>query len=108
MSRSRSASTELPSASTATRVKPFGRVARKSWLLREWLVIRLRQEGEEALTTWIEDRYDVPVPGHNTKNTSNIRFWSAKPISGFDLASFSAGDCEFSERVGRGTWMSGD
>ena len=38
--------------------------------------------------------YDVPIPGWRTKNVNNIRLWSAKPIAGFDLQSFNAGDYE--------------
>ncbi|KAG7562385.1 hypothetical protein FFLO_02165 [Filobasidium floriforme] len=38
--------------------------------------------------------YDVPIPGWKTKNVNNIRLWSAKPITGFDLQSFNAGDYE--------------
>ena len=83
--------------------------------------------GQEVLAV----AYDVPIPGHGTRNTSNIRFWvsttlfelvrvsfrtrrvssradlacfsvrsfrkqSAKPISGFDLRSFDAGDYQAS------------
>ena len=57
-----------------------------------------RVGGAKGKATWKGGRevlavaYDVPIPGHNTKNTSNIRFWSAKPISGFDLASFDRGN----------------
>lgn len=40
--------------------------------------------------------YDVPVPGFATKNTANLRLWSAKPIQGFDLNSFNAGNYEAS------------
>jgi glucan phosphorylase len=40
--------------------------------------------------------YDSPVPGHGTKSTANIRFWSARPVSGFDLVSFNAGDYQAS------------
>lgn len=38
--------------------------------------------------------YDVPIPGWKTKNVNNLRLWSAKPIAGFDLQSFNAGDYE--------------
>ncbi|KAJ9110464.1 hypothetical protein QFC19_001590 [Naganishia cerealis] len=40
--------------------------------------------------------YDVPIPGTNslTRNINNLRLWSAKPIGGFDLQSFNAGDYE--------------
>lgn len=38
--------------------------------------------------------YDVPIPGWKTKNVNNIRLWSAKPIQGFDLQSFNAGNYE--------------
>ncbi|CED85357.1 glycosyltransferase family 35 protein [Phaffia rhodozyma] len=51
--------------------------------------------GQEVLAI----AYDTPVPGFNTKNTSNIRFWSAKPISGFDLQSFNAGNYEASVKA---------
>ncbi|TYJ55309.1 hypothetical protein B9479_004032 [Cryptococcus floricola] len=40
--------------------------------------------------------YDAPVPGYNTKNCANIRLWSAKPVQGFDLNSFNAGNYEAS------------
>lgn len=36
--------------------------------------------------------YDMPVPGFGTQNTLNIRLWSSKPSSGFDLESFNKGD----------------
>ncbi|CAM0134992.1 unnamed protein product [Umbelopsis sp. WA50703] len=36
--------------------------------------------------------YDVPIPGFDTKNTINIRFWSSKPRKEFDLAYFNSGD----------------
>lgn len=36
--------------------------------------------------------YDVPIPGYDTKNTINIRFWSSKPKRQFDLNLFNAGD----------------
>lgn len=35
--------------------------------------------------------YDMPVPGHGTRTTANIRLWSAKPTTAFDLAAFNAG-----------------
>lgn len=35
--------------------------------------------------------YDYPVPGFGTKNTINIRLWSAKPTNEFDFASFNDG-----------------
>ncbi|WVW79209.1 hypothetical protein I302_101175 [Kwoniella bestiolae CBS 10118] len=40
--------------------------------------------------------YDTPIPGFNTKNCANIRLWSAKPVQGFDLNSFNAGNYEAS------------
>ena len=36
--------------------------------------------------------YDNPIPGWNTPNTINLRLWSAKPSSEFDLESFNTGD----------------
>ncbi|WVN91095.1 uncharacterized protein L203_106342 [Cryptococcus depauperatus CBS 7841] len=36
--------------------------------------------------------YDTPIPGYGTKNCANIRLWSAKPVQGFDLNSFNAGN----------------
>eukprot|EP01105_Mastigella_eilhardi_P007663 TRINITY_DN1923_c0_g2_i1.p1 TRINITY_DN1923_c0_g2~~TRINITY_DN1923_c0_g2_i1.p1 ORF type:complete len:1026 (-),score=277.38 TRINITY_DN1923_c0_g2_i1:1926-4577(-) len=36
--------------------------------------------------------YDVPVPGYDTHNTINLRLWSSKPSSEFDLQSFNRGD----------------
>eukprot|EP00898_Chlorokybus_atmophyticus_P008008 jgi/Chlat1/8208/Chrsp76S07635 len=35
--------------------------------------------------------YDTPIPGYDTYNTNNMRLWSSKPYSEFDLASFNAG-----------------
>lgn len=35
--------------------------------------------------------YDTPVPGYRTYNTNNLRLWSSRPSSEFDLASFNAG-----------------
>lgn len=32
--------------------------------------------GQEVLAV----AYDCPIPGYNTKNTSNIRFWSVRPF----------------------------
>ncbi|WVO18296.1 hypothetical protein L204_106011 [Cryptococcus depauperatus] len=40
--------------------------------------------------------YDTPIPGYGTKNCANIRLWSAKPVQGFDLNSFNAGNYEAS------------
>ncbi|KAL1406048.1 Non-essential glycogen phosphorylase [Vanrija albida] len=40
--------------------------------------------------------YDVPIPGFATKNTANLRLWAARPIQGFDLNSFNAGNYEAS------------
>nr|XP_031862304.1 uncharacterized protein CI109_002269 [Kwoniella shandongensis]KAA5529376.1 hypothetical protein CI109_002269 [Kwoniella shandongensis] len=40
--------------------------------------------------------YDTPIPGYNTKNCANIRLWTAKPVQGFDLNSFNAGNYEAS------------
>ncbi|BEI91712.1 uncharacterized protein CcaverHIS019_0405320 [Cutaneotrichosporon cavernicola] len=40
--------------------------------------------------------YDVPVPGFGTKNTANLRLWGSRPIQGFDLNSFNAGNYEAS------------
>ena len=40
--------------------------------------------------------YDTPIPGYGTKNCANIRLWSAKPVAGFDLNSFNAGNYEAS------------
>ncbi len=36
--------------------------------------------------------YDTPVPGFDTHNTLNIRLWSSKPPTGFDLNRFNQGD----------------
>jgi len=36
--------------------------------------------------------YDNPIPGWNTPNTINLRLWSAKPSTEFDLESFNTGD----------------
>jgi starch phosphorylase len=46
--------------------------------------------GQEVLAV----AFDVPIPGYSTKNTNNIRLWSARPKRGFDLQSFNAGDYE--------------
>ena len=35
--------------------------------------------------------YDTPVPGYNTWNANNMRLWSSKPYSEFDLKSFNDG-----------------
>ncbi|WVQ81442.1 hypothetical protein IAT38_003566 [Cryptococcus sp. DSM 104549] len=40
--------------------------------------------------------YDTPIPGYGTENCANIRLWSAKPVQGFDLNSFNAGNYEAS------------
>lgn len=74
--------------------------------------------GQEVLAV----AYDVPIPGEHpplftsrtrfasiadsifttfstgwkTENVNNIRLWSAKPIAGFDLQSFNAGNYEAS------------
>ena len=50
---------------------------------------RYRWEGGEVI---VAVAYDVPVPGHGTYNTNNMRLWSSKPSHEFDLASFNAGD----------------
>jgi starch phosphorylase len=42
--------------------------------------------GGDGLTGWL-----LWSTGHGTKTTANIRLWAAKPITGFDLASFNAG-----------------
>ncbi|KAI8914420.1 glycosyl transferase [Gorgonomyces haynaldii] len=36
--------------------------------------------------------HDYPIPGYGTKNTINIRLWSAKPTTEFDFASFNEGN----------------
>ncbi|KAH3732873.1 glycogen phosphorylase 2 [Pelomyxa schiedti] len=36
--------------------------------------------------------YDFPVPGYSTFNCLNLRLWSSKPSSEFDLSSFNLGD----------------
>ncbi|KAH3767744.1 glycogen phosphorylase 2 [Pelomyxa schiedti] len=36
--------------------------------------------------------YDIPIPGFNTFNTINMRLWSSKPSTQFDLESFNRGD----------------
>lgn len=42
----------------------------------------------------IATAYDVPVPGYNTKTTSNLRLWHALAPEEFDLAAFNAGEYE--------------
>lgn len=44
--------------------------------------------GEEVLAV----AFDTPIPGYRTLNTLNIRLWSAKPSSEFDLSNFNQGD----------------
>ena len=36
--------------------------------------------------------YDVPMPGFNTYNCNSFRLWCAKPLTEFDLKSFTEGD----------------
>eukprot|EP00835_Amoeboradix_gromovi_P004698 NODE_383_length_9627_cov_0.480793.p1 type:complete len:863 gc:universal NODE_383_length_9627_cov_0.480793:1583-4171(+) len=42
--------------------------------------------------------YDIPIPGYKNKTCLNIRLWSSKPSTLFDLQSFNAGDYEQSVR----------
>lgn len=35
---------------------------------------------------------DFPIPGFNTSNTNNLRFWNAKPTNEFDFNKFNSGD----------------
>jgi len=46
------------------------------------------EPGEEMLAV----AYDYPIPGFKTFNTLNIRLWSSKPSSQFNLESFNRGD----------------
>eukprot|EP00727_Mastigamoeba_balamuthi_P011751 m51a1_g7199 putative starch phosphorylase (977) ;mRNA; f:192713-196120 len=50
---------------------------------------RVAWEGGEFV---VAVAYDVPVPGHNTFTTLNLRLWSSKPSSEFDFESFNKGD----------------
>ncbi|KAJ9069778.1 Non-essential glycogen phosphorylase [Entomophthora muscae] len=36
--------------------------------------------------------YDVPIPGYDTTTMGNIRLWSSRPNSSFDLSSFNEGN----------------
>ena len=36
--------------------------------------------------------HDNPIPGFDTRNTINLRLWSAKPDKEFDLEAFNTGD----------------
>ncbi|KAI0221679.1 Non-essential glycogen phosphorylase [Massospora cicadina] len=36
--------------------------------------------------------YDVPIPGYSTTTMGNIRLWSSRPNSSFDLSSFNEGN----------------
>ncbi|KAK8232911.1 glycosyl transferase [Phyllosticta capitalensis] len=41
--------------------------------------------------------YDVPIPGHNTPTTNNLRLWGSKAASGeFDFQKFNSGEYESS------------
>ncbi|KAL7421344.1 Non-essential glycogen phosphorylase [Cryptotrichosporon argae] len=57
-------------------VQPIGTTGKALW-----------QGGMECLAA-------MPIPGFGTKNTANLRLWAAKPIQGFDLNSFNAGNYE--------------
>ena len=49
-------------------------------------------EGCEIVTA---TAYDVPIPGHDTPTTNNLRLWSSKSHSGeFDFSKFNSGDYE--------------
>lgn len=75
---------EIPRLDVTVRVRLYGEAERVG--------------GSKGKAVWKGGRevlavaYDVPIPGHKTRNTANIRFWSAQPISGFDLRSFDAGN----------------
>ncbi|KAL7411695.1 glycosyltransferase family 35 protein [Mrakia frigida] len=79
---------EIPRLDVTVRVRFYGEAERVGGAKGK----AVWKGGQEVLAV----AYDVPIPGHGTRNTSNIRFWSAKPISGFDLRSFDAGDYQAS------------
>ena len=49
---------------------------------------------------WVDEQhvvalaYDVPVPGYDTETVNNLRLWSAKATTEFDLAHFNEGNYE--------------
>ena len=48
----------------------------------EWI------EGDEVLAM----AFDTPIPGYHTETVNNLRLWSAKATSDFDLACFNQGN----------------
>ena len=55
-------------------------------------------EGEQS--HWVDEQhvvamaYDVPVPGYGTDTVNNLRLWSAKATTEFDLGHFNEGNYE--------------
>lgn len=57
-------------------------------MLRVFFLASFYHTGEQVEAV----AYDTPIPGYGTKNTNNLRLWSAKPSSEFNLESFNTGD----------------
>lgn len=51
--------------------------------------LRFRWEGGQHV---LAVAYDTPIPGYGTNNTLNIRLWSSRPTSEFELDQFNRGD----------------
>ncbi|MFV1921772.1 MAG: glycogen/starch/alpha-glucan phosphorylase [Methylotenera sp.] len=62
-------------------------------------VIQTHEDGQ-AKSHWVDEQhvvalaYDVPVPGYDTETVNNLRLWSAKATTEFDLAHFNQGNYE--------------
>ncbi len=62
-------------------------------------VIQTNEDGRTK-SHWVDEQhvvalaYDVPVPGYDTETVNNLRLWSAKATTEFDLAHFNEGNYE--------------
>lgn len=78
---------ELPRLDKTYKVRFFGGVREEKDL--ETGKVKKVWEGGQVVQA---AAYDVPVPGYNTTTMGNIRLWSSRPNSSFDLSSFNEGN----------------
>jgi glycogen phosphorylase len=60
----------------------------------------IHTDGIGSKSHWVDEQhvvamaYDVPVPGYGTETVNNLRLWSAKATTEFDLSHFNEGNYE--------------
>lgn len=80
---------EFPRHDITVDIQFYGRV--KNYQDESGKIIHSWEDGETVQAV----AYDVPIPGHGTRTTNNLRLWSSKASSGeFDFQKFNAGNYE--------------